>query len=421
MVLLFFAFFAHADFDGASWQFMKPIARVQQDINTGKFGTFALDKEVFRSANTNGSDIRIMSGDGEEVPYEIIDMGRPEGTQQVRAKLLNNTFIAGKEQSFALDFGVGQGAHDFVALDVDSHNRNFRRHILIAGSDSLGDWKTLAHNNIIYDYSVDIFARKTTISYPLTTFRYLFVTIPAEGGAPLRILSATGTFTKETGTEAMRRETEYDAVMSVVENKENRTTDVFLDRGQNGIPAHKLILETPSKDFYRQVKVYARNDENTLWGPLVTDVIFNYSDPLFQGSNLTIAMPEIRSRFIKIAIVNNDNKPITVSRVTLSGRARTAVFPYEDGKTYSLYYGNSSARAPQYDLAQILTHLNTKEYLVVMELGSESVNQLYKKQEKPLPPFSERYPYALNTLLVILVVIIGGLVAKVLISNQKRA
>ncbi len=411
---------AHADFNQSDWRFMKSIEPVSVSAGMEKFGAFSLDKEVFRSAKSDASDLRIIRDGAEEVPYEIVDIGRPEGAKQVRATMLNNAFIEGKEQSFVLDFGAGQGAHNFSLLDIGLENRNFRKHVTIAGSDSIGDWKVLERDAILYDYSLDIVARKTTLSYPLTTFRYLLITISAEGGAPLRVLGATGTFIKETGTEAMRKEVRYDAILSVVENNDARTTDIVLDREQNGIPAHKLALETPSKDFYRQVKVYTRSDENALWTPEVTDVIFNYSDPLFQGSNLTISMPETRSRFIKIVIINNDNKPITVSRAALFGRARTVVFPYQEKASYRVYYGNQFARAPQYDLAQILAHVKTDNQLAVFALGKESVNSAYREPEKQPPLFTERYPYALTALLVVLVVIMGGLIAKVLITNQTR-
>lgn len=418
-LMLFLPLAVIADFDMEKWRFAKNIEPAAGALSE-RLGAFMVDREVYEKAKSDVSDLRVVDANGEEVSHHIINFWKRDATEQVQATILNNSFVVGREQSLILDFGAGRGVHNQVSLGVSQQDRNFRRKVTVSGSDAVGNWRVLSQENVIYDYSVDISARKTTLYYPLTNFRYLFIQITDEGGGALNITSATGTFIAATGAKDFQQEVRYSGSLSVSEDKTNNTTDVIVDVGQNSIPIHKLVLETPSIDFYRQVKVYGRSDHDAAWKPYVTDVIFRYSDPTFRDTQLTIRSPDIRERYIKVVIVNNDNKPIAVSGVSLFGAAQTVVFPFTAGKTYTLYYGNENARTPQYDLAYILARMRIEEHIVLMQLGEAKVNLFYKEPEKPLPPFTERYPYFLTVSLVILVLLLGALVLKVLIRNQSR-
>ena len=150
------------------------------------------------------------------------------------------------------------------------------------------------------------------------------------------------------------------------------------------------------------------------------DVIFSFSTPNFTGSKLSIDYPESNYRYYRITVFNRDDKPITIAGVEATGLLRKLIFNYDPAKSYKLYYGNSSARYPQYDIEALFPYLDIS-FLPKVALSTEELNPGFKEIVPPPKPLSERLPWLLPSVLAFVVLVLGGLITKLVLSAKKSA
>jgi hypothetical protein len=144
--------------------------------------------------------------------------------------------------------------------------------------------------------------------------------------------------------------------------------------------------------------------------------VFLLNTPLFSGSDLSVVYPESKLRYIRAVIFNEDNKAVEwKDTIDMEGVVRSLVFTASPETTYALYYGNSKANAPRYDIARFFQYVEGAT-LPEVSLGGEIMNTAYIPPAPPVVPFSERNDNVLNGVLVLLVTTVSIL----LISHLKK-
>ncbi len=399
LILLFSCSSALADFDSAGWKYEKEL--MPASGGSGDFGEVVFDGEVLSGSKSDLSDVRIMSGE-REIPY-VMDVEAPSFARETHSARILNKGVQAGSTFLVLDLAAEGFIHNRVELSVTS--TNFRREMQVEGSSDMANWFTLA-NGSIYDYTLEFKARDTSLSYTDSTYRYLRITISDKGEAPLGIVSAT--ISRE--SYGAGKEVSYEVpIVERTEVKDRQANSILLDMGVKGLPTNRLVLETPSTNFNREVALEGTND-GTAWSIITNrDVIFSYSTPKFTGNKLELRFPDQNYRFLKLTIFNRDNQPIQIEKGTLYGTVRKAIFPYEVGKSYKLYYGNPGARYAQYDLNNYLQYFDASAR-VKFSLGNKHDNEQYKYPTGLERPFSERYSWLLTTVLVLVVLGMGFMV-----------
>lgn len=401
--LLFFlaGALARADFDIHSWKHRAPITggRVASE-----YAILQLPPEFFSYLKPDLSDLRIINSDG-EVPYVLGVEKEAVSSNRVPARMFNLSAGA-NGTSFIADAGPGGVFHNSITIQVASEN--FRRGVVIEGSRDEKSWRTLASQGQIFDYTVrdikSVSVRDTDVSYPEATFRYLRVTI---SGGPIDVR----------GVQVFReiqlaaREAVYEPAVSVSENSEARTTDAVLDMGTAGIPHRRGALKTSSANFNRPIAIYDSNNKSD-WRLLTYGYLYDIRTPAFTGSNLGFAYPESNRRYIKISVLNGDDRPISIDGISLYGVVRRIVFSYDPAKEYFAYLGWSDARRPQYDFEKISQYLDITS-LDQVSAGRIEKNPEYKEPEVPKEPITERSPYVLPLILGVVVAVLAFLLLRV--------
>lgn len=378
-------------------------------------GKVSLDEEVFGKSAPDLRDIRIVKGESEEVPFKTAEERAETIIETYAVRVLNNAFLPSVSQSFVADFGTGFLVHNRLALDISPLNKDFRRRVEVRGGNTIGEWSVLRADAIMYDYSRDLLARETSVSYPETNYRYLEITILNPGEAPLTVMGARGFRLKH--TEA--REVIYTpTTKSITENIETKSTDIVIDLGAPNLRVKKIQIATSSENFYRRVEVYQSGD-NAAFYTHSTGVIFSYQTPKFTGRLLEVQIPEARARYLKVSILNRDDAPLVVTGATFTGLLRSLLFKYEEGAHYTLLYGNLTAKHPEYDLEHVLPYLDEGN-TAMFALAPGRENKRYELPPKPVLPLTERYPHLLTIVLILVVLILGGLATRILLANKTR-
>ncbi|OHA08483.1 MAG: hypothetical protein A3B37_00050 [Candidatus Sungbacteria bacterium RIFCSPLOWO2_01_FULL_59_16] len=402
---------AAADFDSALWEFRSRV--ISGSIAASDFVILELPAEFFAHLKADLSDLRVVSQEG-EVPYVAAVEREAEGVSRLATRIFNLSSRRGESTTFIVDLGASGVFHNSITIETSSEN--FRRIVEIQGSNDQASWRTLNPRGQIFDLTIrdikPVKARDTSIAYPDATFRYLRVEIFDQGEPPLAISGVSAI--RRIATAA--REITYQPTMEIRENDAERTTEVVLDLGINGIPHRRGRIATPSANFSRAVAVFDSDDREN-WRLLTNAYLFVIDTPRFSGANLEFAYPESNRRYLRLSIQNRDDRPIAVSGATLTGVMRSILFRFDSSKEYFVYLGNAEARRPGYDIERISPYVDAGT-LNRVRAGSVEKNPSFTPVEPPKPPLTERVPYFLPAALGVLVAVLAFLLLR-LVTKAK--
>lgn len=403
-----FALVALADFDIERWEFR---SGVRGGGGGGDFVVLQLPSEFFSALKSDLSDLRVISEDG-EVPYVAAVEGETSSRISVSSRFFDLSSVPGEDTTFIVDIGQSGVFHNSVTIDTSSEN--FRRAVEIQGSDDRQSWRTLQTRGQIFDFTVRdprlVNVKVTTVLYPESTVRYLRVIVYDRGDAPLRINNVR--VARDVKTEA--HESVYAPEFEIVQNDADRTTDLIIDLGADGIPHREALLTTSSTNFSRAVAIYDSDDKEN-WRLRSHSYIFAIDTQKFRGTNLGFRYPESNKRYLKLSIINQDDRPIIVGGVTLSGVVRSILFGYDPAKEYHVYLGNPQARRPRYDIEKIAQYVEQPS-LPRVSAGPVDKNPSFIPIKLPL---TERSPYVLPTVLGLVVVVLAFLLLRLVMRIRK--
>ncbi len=403
-----------ADFSAGEWRYVKSVT-LPADLGERGLVEVAPDAEVFAGSAAGLVDLRVVSGDGVEVPYKMeVSRGELRRTA-IPATLMEKGYVPGQYTTFVADLRREGVLHN--QIEIRTPSSNFNRTALVESSDDGGTWTEIAEQQI-YDFTVEergFSARDTRINYPYTSARYLRVRVIDEGQGPIEVAGASVSSVKETPPREVRWPS---SLLSTTRDAEDRTTLVELDLGFEGVPSKRISIEVTDVNFHREVGV-EHSEDRIEWRTLASrGAIYAFDTPRFVGSSLYVSYPETASRYLRLVIRDEDNPPLDVQEVEVWGLQRRLVFSADPGQSYSLYYGNPDAGRPIYDIEHVLPYLDTED-LAQADLGPQQEN-LGFLPEQPAPlPVTERMPWLLGVVVAVAAVVVGFILLGVLRRARK--
>ncbi len=374
-----------ADFNGQHWQFRTPI----QVKEKAAISMFTVDGSVYRNSHARLSDLRIIRN-GSETPYQLQALSGRQEEVELRPALLDKAVAAHTGLQAVLDL---KGHQQHNRLRIVTGQSNFRETVRVETSDDDRNWSLVRDDGLIFDISrQDRHIADLTVEYPVSTRRYLRLTIP-EWKDPAYLQSAWLTYRNE--IDAVR---DAFATLTPVVNEDSQaqTTSLFLDIGFNGMPYDRLELSIGSGMFFRDVEVFSSSDGKQ-WFFVGASVISRTSE----RSQLSVQVPEQWTRYLKVVIFNGDNPPLSAGRVILSGTRRIVRFPSVEPGPYWLYSGNSTAKESSYDFVRVVPD---SVNATVVILGEWQTNAQY---EPPRLPWTDQHPHFLTAVLIAAVAVMG--------------
>lgn len=405
-----------ADFSFSKWQWQKDINLAKTISEKRNYVELVFDEEVFKNSKSDLSDIRIINSQGEEDPY-ILKTETPESYRESNeVKILDKGFVENEMTTFVVDLEKEGILHNNLKILIDPKNINFRRSVKVEGSNDKNSWLIIADKEQIYDYTFEFKAQDAIVSYPEITFRFLKVTIFDKQEKSLNILGAE--VFQEVTTVA--KKIDYKAnIITESEDVLNKASILIFDLGKIGLPTNRLSLMSDDSNFSREVALEGSKD-NKNWSIIILrDVIFSFDTPKFKGNKLFLEYPDKNFRYFRLTIFNKDNKPIKVNSVSAAGFLRKLVFQYNPDLKYQLYYGNTKAQRPEYDLEKYFKYFGEIKNQEVI-LSPQKNNPKFEQEKIPEKPFTERYPNLLLAVLIVVVLIVGGLTLKLFIKTAKK-
>jgi len=121
------------------------------------------------------------------------------------------------------------------------------------------------------------------------------------------------------------------------------------------MPPGRLVLETSSRVFEREVRLLARNDGRRNratgeWTPQAR-ASWRHSEPEIAARPLALDLPSLFTADARVVIDEGDNPPLPLEKPVLEFRTWRLRFVRESADELWLVYGRADIEAPRYDLA----------------------------------------------------------------------
>ena len=349
---------------------------------------------VMDKARTDLADLRIFDSANREIPYALRIRRDVAERREMTARIFN-AVTAGPASEVSIDLGENPGEHN--ELKIETGGMNFRRQVVIEGSDSGTEWRTLNGNGMIFSFvSLDGSVASAQVSYPTSRYRYLRARVlrdpVTDDTAPL--------VNKVEVTMAVREKGQLSSwnvpvpSYQLLRNQGEFATAWVLDLGGRA-PCDRLKLEIADDSFSRPFQVYSIDDQDDV-RLIATGTLTRYTSD--QPKPLVINFnQETNVRKLRLHITDHSNPTLNITSIEASAPARQLVFELKEppSQPLRLFFGNSTVAAPHYDFEKELSMRPSTEP-TGSSLNEVLANPDYKPEPKPL---TERVPWLIYLVL----------------------
>ncbi len=294
------------------------------------FYNISLSPDIIAKSKMEMEDVRIKDNTGAEIAYILYtESSRPNEesftefptsySENRTAVIINNILPNSLNKLYLL-----------------IKNSEAQRMATLSGSDDSQHWFIIKENIILQnEFTADSDAFVQSVSFPPSSYKYFRITMPGKNILPLNIIKA-GVY-RHSFTDNI-----YDALPApniIQKDSSDKKSYVYFSFADNYRIDKLAFLPSGANYYKRHFVLFDKNTNNTM----LTD------DTLSSAKQADIEFHSKTNRLLMV-IDNKDNRSLTIQSAS-AFQLHTSVTAYLDaGKTYSLYFGDSSAIAPSYDL-----------------------------------------------------------------------
>jgi len=368
--------------------------RQLQAINSSGQHYAVVDETIWQHARQDLDDLRIYSAE-KEIAYRLtIEQGSSE-TEQKQCRVLQPGTVGGKTQ-FLLDMS---GIPEYDRIELKLGTKNFVAHARVEGEDDPHGtkWAVLG-TTTLYDLSDERLGHNSTLQIPLTTYKYLRVTVDSPV-KPSEVQGGTAGITR--AQKAVWRDLSGDPKQT----QEGKDTILTFSIPGN-VPVERVILSVDpgQQNFLRGMEV--QGDKGQWFGTGEIRRVHMQRN----GQKIDTEQPSLDIRAtsqgtLKVIIHNGDDAPLKITGARLQQYERRIYFDADSGARARLYYGDAKLESPVYDYAKLFQKdANASQ----VPLGDEEANATYTGRPDERP-WSERHPAVLWVAIVAAVLILGSI------------
>jgi hypothetical protein len=316
-------------------------------------------------------------------------------TEQKPVRILQPATVGGKTQ-FLLDMSQ---APEYDRIMLTLKTKNYVAHARVEGQDDshARQWANLA-TTTLFDLSDEKLGHNGTLQIPVSTYKYLRVTIDGLV-KPSDVQSATAGI--ERAQEAVWRELSREPTLT----QEGKDTVLTFMVPEN-VPVERLTLaiDPAQGNFQREIEL--SNDKGMTTGIReITRVHLQRNGGKIDLEQTWISVNTTSQGHLRAVIHNRDDAPLKVTSARLQQYERRVYFDRDAGISPALYYGDDKLNTPMYDYARLFQSDAKAEHLL---FDAETANDAYTGRPDDRP-WSERHPAVLWTGLLAAVVVLGGI------------
>ena len=182
----------------------------------------------------------------------------------------------------------------------------------------------------------------------------------------------------------------------------DRKASVYYYENPTHKPISRIVFDFEDSKYQRTFEVYQK-DLSTKEYSLITETVL-YKKPEAKGEH-SIELPFYNGGELKILIVDNDDKPLSLKSIDAYAEIDELVFEIpkaqnvDDSKKFILYYGNEFVRFPEFDITKTY---DEKLKHTILKAGDHQTNSefAYSLVEPPLSSWIIRGVFAFGLLIM---------------------
>lgn len=368
---------------------------VTPERTDGQIYDFAVPLPVMDKASSDLADLRLFDANNREIPYAIRIRRDLDEKREIPTRLFNQGSAGPTTSEVSVDLGDNPGEHN--EIEIETSGSNFRREVVIEGSDSGREWRMLSNDGVVFSFaSQNNVAESKRVAYPTSRYRYLRVKVSRD---PMTD-DETPQVTSMKVMMAVREKgwlSTWDVPVPSYQLQRNQGAHAAvwtLDLGGR-IPCDRLNLQFAEDSFSRPFQVESIDDPQNVRLLASGDLTRHYGDekkPLVIYFN-----EETVVRKLRLQITDYSNPTLNITSISASAPARQLVFELKQpvAQPLRLYFGNEHVPAPHYDFEKEVAARLSKEP-VHSFFGEVHANDDYKPEPKPL---TERVPWLIYVVL----------------------
>lgn len=415
----------------ADWQYQASLTLPAEEVPaTSNLLDVFVPPDVFRHSRQDLSDLRFSAADGSSVPYAMRILAARDVMEYQSASEFNRSEPEDGVHEVTLEFSADEPTHNQVVIETSGEE--FRRSVVIEGSDDGMDWKKLARGHLINLTADGKSYIQKEFRYRESRHRFLRVQVTPD---PQMMTSESGKDEFKIDSVQASRQISIPAVL-VTTDAEISSREPTRQYGSPGsrwildfgaeIPVDRLEVSIKDQEFARDVSLEAET-VNLLGQREFYPVLFNESTTWQRQAGdeqkpVIITFSEVQTRRLRLIVADYRNKPLTLTSVRGSAPARQIVLQRPEATKLSLVlrFGNPEAESPNYDFARNLPEALPSTPVRAI-LGTAEPNPAYVA---PPIAFTERFPWfvyvALGTVSIALGAVVMNL-SKAAITNHDAA
>jgi hypothetical protein len=370
----------------------------------------ALDEQVWKNARRDLGDLRLYSGQ-QEVPYALMVESGSRENDNKEVSVLQQSVVGGKTQ-FLIDM-TGVAEYDHIGLRLAT--KNFVAHARVEGQDDLHgkDWALLGEP-ILYDLSKENLGGNSVLRLPLSTYKYLRVTIDGPV-KPADIVGASSEFRQEqkavwrnVGGTPIFAELPAGAARGDASRVARKGTELTFTVPEN-VPVNRVTfdIDPAQLNFRRSVQVEGDKDAYIGSGEIDRVHMVRQGQKI-DTDDYDVSFSAVGHKEIKVTIDNGDDPPLKIKSARLQQLEHRLYFDAPASGPLTLYYGDEKLDQPVYDYAKLF--LLAKD-AAPAKLGAEQANAAYTGRPDERP-WTEKHPAVLWIAIVAAVLILGAIAVR---------
>jgi hypothetical protein len=384
------------------FKFQRPV-----QVQPGGQRFLAVDEQIWKNARPDLGDLRLYSGQ-QEVPYALmVERGSRENDNK-DVRVLQQSVVGGKTQ-FVIDMA---GVAEYDHIDLKLAAKNFVAHARVEGQEDLHgtQWALLAES-ILYDLSKENLGGNSMLRLPLSTYKYLRVTIDGPV-KPEDIVSASSEFRQE--QKAVWRDVGGAPTVTEMPARTSRDGSLRVERKgtlltftvPENVPVDRVTfgIDPTQPNFRREIHVTGDKDVYIGSGE-IDRVHMVRSGQKIDSYDYDVSFSTVGHKTIKVIIDNGDDPPLKLRSARLQQLEHRLYFEAPASAPLTLYYGDEKLEPPVYDYAKLF--LLAKD-AAPAQLGGEERNTAYTGRPDERP-WTERYPAVLWIAIVAAILILGAI------------
>lgn len=359
-----------------------------------------IDGETWRHARRDLGDLRLLGLDGQPIPYARRTRGAVRDVQERAARILQPGRL-GARTRFSIQIPQDVEEYDRVRLELAARDFVAVARVEGANDEPSREWVALGDHSL-FDFTRERLGSSTVLQLPRTRFRYLRVTLP-EDVRPEQVRAAHV-------ARSVQQDAQWVPLSDRPERREEQSRTIFRWQAVEHVPLEGLRIEVEPghANFIRRVEVVAHG--RVIASGAIRRLHRTHASGTVHLEELHVPVPAAHSDTFEAVIHNGDDPPLAVARVTPMVLERRLYFEAGGNREGALYFGDSEARAPEYEFARLFVEDRGAQ---AARLGPVAESPLYTPRPDTRP-WSERHPAVVWAALALAVLALGVLSVRAL-------